>query len=228
MSGRASGEPRSEGRHPPRSADTGPVARSEVIGICASTGGPRALTSVLDRLPEDYGIPILVVQHMTPGFLAGLVSWLDGKMALPVRLARDGEPLAPGVWFAPDGAHLKLDITRRLVLDADKSVGNHRPSGDALLSSLARVAGAGAVAVVLTGMGRDGADGLAAVASAGGRTIAQDEESSSVYGMPRVAVERGAKTVLAPSAIGEELAALGRPRSRPARTGGSRQGDDKR
>jgi two-component system chemotaxis response regulator CheB len=186
-----------------------------VIGICASTGGPRALAEVLGRLPADYGIPILVVQHMTPGFTAGLVAWLDRELALPVRLASDGQQLAPGVWFAPDGAHLKLEITRRLRLDNDTTAGNHRPSGDALFSSLARVAGARAVAVVLTGMGCDGAEGLAAVAAAGGRTIAQDEQSSGVYGMPRVAAERGAKTVLAPAAIGDELARLDWMRPRP-------------
>lgn len=190
-------------------------SESEVIGICASTGGPRALADVLGRLPADFAIPILVVQHMTPGFLAGLVSWLQSELALPVGLAHDGQELQPGVWFAPDGAHLKLETTRRLALDTDTIVGNHRPSGDILLASLARVARARAVAVVLTGMGRDGAEGLAAVAEVGGRTIAQDEQSSGVYGMPRVAAERGARTVLAPAAIGDELAALDRIRTGP-------------
>jgi two-component system chemotaxis response regulator CheB len=125
-------------------------------------------------------------------------------------MASDGDRLAPGVWFAPDGAHLTLEITRRLALDTGTTDGKHRPSGDVLLRSLARVAGAAAVAVVLTGMGRDGADGLAAVAAAGGQTIAQDERSSIVYGMPRVAAERGAKMVLTLAAIGEELAAMDR------------------
>ncbi len=184
--------------------------RSEVIGICASTGGPRALLEVVGRLPADYRIPILVVQHMTPGFTAGLVDWLNSELALPVRLAHDDQKLAPGVWFAPDGAHLKLEPNRRLGLDTDTLVGNHSPSGDVLLSSIARVARTGAVAVVLTGMGRDGAEGLAAVAAGGGRTIAQDEQSSGVYGMPRAATELGATTVLAPMAIGDELAALER------------------
>lgn len=187
-----------------------PPSHGEVIGICASAGGPRALADVLGRLPGGFAIPILVVQHMTPGFLGQMVAWLDGNLALPVGLAGDGQQLAPGVWFAPDGTHLKLEATRRLRLDADPMPGNHRPSGDVLLSSLARVAGAQAVAVVLTGMGRDGADGLAAVAGAGGRTIAQDEHSSGVYGMPRAAAESGAKTVLSPTAIGDELVALER------------------
>jgi len=198
---RAAREPRAE-------RDYRSVARREkVIGICASTGGPQALTSVLERLPAEYAIPILVVQHMTPGFLAGMVQWLDQRLALPVRLARGGERLQPGVWFAPDGAHLELHCTRRLALDANTTVGNHRPSGDVLLASIARVAGAQAIAVVLSGIGRDGAKGLAAVAAAGGRTLAQDERSSAVYGMPRVAAQHGAK-LLTPAAIGEELAAI--------------------
>jgi two-component system chemotaxis response regulator CheB len=190
-------------------------AHGEVIGICASTGGPGALADVLGRLPADFAIPILVVQHMTPGFLGQMVTWMDKNLALPVGLADDGQQLAPGVWFAPDGTHLRLEATRRLRLDADSMPGKHRPSGDVLLSSLARVAGAQAVAVVLTGMGRDGADGLAAVAGAGGRTIAQDERSSGVYGMPRAAAESGAKKVLSPAAIGDELAALDRIGARP-------------
>jgi two-component system chemotaxis response regulator CheB len=208
MSKHSAGDPRAPARHLSRPGGSDAQARSEVIGICVSTGGPQALTDVLRRLPGGYSIPILVVQHMTPGFLAGLVDWLNKEVALPVRLAGDGDRLAPGVWFAPDGAHLKLERTRRLALDTGTTDGNHCPSGDVMLHSLARVAGAAAVAVVLTGMGRDGADGLVAVAAAGGRTIAQDEQSSIVYGMPRVAAESGAKMVLAPAAIGDQLAAL--------------------
>jgi two-component system chemotaxis response regulator CheB len=211
----APGEERTPDHHPLGSESPSISSRGEVIGICASAGGPGALADVIGRLPAGYRIPILVVQHMTPGFTSGLVAWLDKELALPVGEALDGQELAPGVWFAPDGAHLKLEPTRRLGLDTDTIAGNHRPSGDVLLASLARVAGAKAVAVVLTGMGRDGAEGLAAVAAAGGRTIAQDEQSSGVYGMPRVAAERGAKTVLAPAAIGDELAALDRIKATP-------------
>ncbi len=210
MSRPARGDLRAPDRHPPSSGRISGSPRSEVIGICASTGGPRALTEVVGRLPADYSIPILVVQHMTPGFISGLVAWLDRELALPVALASDGQQLAPGVWIAPDGAHLKLEATRRLRLDTDSAAGSHRPSGDVLLASLARVAGDRAVAVVLTGMGRDGAEGLAAVAAGGGRTIAQDEQSSGIYGMPRVAAERGAESVLAPAAIGDALEALDR------------------
>jgi two-component system chemotaxis response regulator CheB len=204
------GDQRRTERDPSSSGHPTVRPHSAVIGICASTGGPGALAEVLGRLPGGFSIPILVVQHMTPGFLGPMVAWLDGNLALPVGVAGDCQQLASGVWFAPDGTHLKLEATHRLRLDADTAAGSHRPSGDVLLSSLARVAGARAVAVVLTGMGRDGAEGLAAVGAAGGRTIAQDEHSSGIYGMPRAAAESGAKTVLSPAAIGDELAALDR------------------
>ena len=179
-----------------------------VIGICASTGGPPALETVLRRIPGDFPIPVLVIQHMTAGFTEGLVQWLDDQVPPPVALAREGQQLEPGIWFAPHGSHLVLDAGRRLAFDAGPPVRGHRPSGDVLLSSLATVARARAVAVVLTGMGRDGAAGLAAIAAAGGRTIAQDEASSAIYGMPRAAAELGAAQILSLPAIGDALAGL--------------------
>jgi two-component system chemotaxis response regulator CheB len=181
--------------------------RRAVIGICASTGGPGALLRVLHHLPADFELPVLVVQHLGDGFIDGLVRWLDGEVPLRVRIASDGDPIEPGIRLAPDGAHLKLGPSR-LELDRTTVCGAHRPSGDVLLSSLADSAGAGAVAVVLTGMGRDGAAGLAKVAAAGGRTIAQDESTSTIYGMPRAAAEVGARTILPLDAIGPELLAL--------------------
>jgi two-component system chemotaxis response regulator CheB len=166
------------------------------------------LETVLSRLPPDFPIPVLIVQHMTPGFIGGLVSWLDDQVAVSVALPRDGQDLAPGVWFAPDGSHLVLDARRRLAFDDRAPVRGHRPAGDVLLGSLAQLAGRGAVAVVLTGIGRDGCDGLAAVTAAGGQTLAQNEASCGVYGMPRVAAELGVGQILAPAAIGDRLAAL--------------------
>jgi two-component system, chemotaxis family, protein-glutamate methylesterase/glutaminase len=183
--------------------------RAEVIGICVSTGGPGALMHVLRDLPIDFELPVLVVQHMGDGFIDRLASWLDASVPLTVRVASDGEPLEPGVRLAPNGAHLRL-ASRRLELDRITVCGAHRPSGDVLLSSVARSVGAGAVAVVMTGMGRDGAAGLAEVAAAGGRTIAQDEASSAIYGMPRVAAELGARSILTLDAIGPALVAMSR------------------
>lgn len=191
-------------RQPPPPAAVG--RRAGVIGICASTGGPQALHALLAQLPSDFPIPLLVVQHIASGFLDGLVRWLNDSVAVPVGIAQQGAMLASGVTFAPNDSHLGLR-EGGLELDRDTVAGPHRPSGDLLLGSLA-ARGADAVAVVLTGMGRDGANGLAAVARAGGLTIAQDESSCAVYGMPRAAAERGAELRLAPADIGAALSRL--------------------
>lgn len=184
-----------------------PAPRGAVIGICASTGGPQALVTVLSGIPGSFPVPILVVQHISPGFTAGLAHWLDSAVPLPVRLAEDGSPLAAGVAIAPDGAHLVVR-GRRLALDRLSPAGLHRPSADVLLHSIAGSAGAAGVAVVLTGMGRDGAAGLGAVAQAGGLTIAQDEESSAVYGMPKEAAEQGVGLILPLAEIAGTLAGI--------------------
>jgi two-component system chemotaxis response regulator CheB len=165
------------------------------VGIGASTGGPGALRKVLGGLPADYPVPILVVQHIGAGFLAPLVSWLDSQIALPVAVARDGARIEPGVWLAPDGAHLTVTRSLRILLDRTDTDGLHCPSVDRLLESLAAELGAQTVAVVLTGMGSDGAHGVAAVTGAGGLALAQDEASAAVFGMPRAAGGQGARTL---------------------------------
>lgn len=183
--------------------------RFAAIGICASTGGPAALRSVLGALPASFPIPVLVVQHITKGFMRGLVDWLSHDLSVPVRLAVPGAPLEPGVAFAPDGAHLAVDAEQRLRYDRDGSLADyHCPAADVLFASMATTLGASAAAVVLTGMGSDGAEGMAAVGAAGGLTIAQDEGSSAIYGMPRAAFERGAELVLPVEQIGPALKAL--------------------
>jgi two-component system chemotaxis response regulator CheB len=182
--------------------------QGSVIGICASTGGPHALATLLAGIPAGFPIPILVVQHIAAGFSEGLARWLNATVPLPVRLAEDGAHAIPGVTLAPDGADLILRPDRTLALDRATPAGLHRPSGDALLRSIAACARGAGVAVVLTGMGRDGADGLAAVREAGGRTIAQDEETSAVYGMPYEAAKCGAVTILPIGKIAEALTAI--------------------
>jgi len=177
------------------------------VGIVASTGGPAALMALLAELPGDFPLPVLIVQHIAAGFAPGLARWLDGVVKVPVALAEHEVAAGPGVWLAPDDAHLRL-VGSMLSLDRQTVAGPFRPSGDILLKSLARAAGSGAVSVVLTGMGRDGAEGTASVRAAGGLTIAQDEASSVVYGMPQAAVDRGAELMLAPEAIGQALSAL--------------------
>jgi two-component system chemotaxis response regulator CheB len=170
--------------------------RGGVVGICASTGGPQALAAVLSAIPASYPLPILVVQHMAAGFTDGLARWLDGAVPLPVRLAEQGATATPGVTVAPDGAHLVFQPDGTLLLDRRSAAGLHRPSADALLTSIAASSRSAGIGVVLTGMGRDGAAGLEAIGEAGGLTIAQDEATSAVYGMPREAARRGAELVL--------------------------------
>jgi two-component system, chemotaxis family, protein-glutamate methylesterase/glutaminase len=182
--------------------------RAGAIVIGASTGGPAALLTVLSGLPADFPIPVLVVQHISAGFTTGLAGWLDDQLALPVAVARPGSSLAPGVWLAPEGAHLAIGAARRLAVDRRTPPGAHCPSVDVLMRSAARALGPGAVGVVLTGMGRDGADGIAAVRDAGGLTIAQDAGSSVVYGMPRAAADRGAELILPLAEIPSALLAL--------------------
>jgi two-component system chemotaxis response regulator CheB len=186
---------------------SGSSSRASIIAICASAGGPHALACVLAEIPAGFAIPILVVQHMAKGFTEGFVQWLHDQVPMPVRLARPG-PAAAGVWVAPEGAHLVVNGANRLALDEREHAGAHRPSGDVLLRSVATGAGASGVAVVLTGMGRDGAEGLGEVKRAGGLTIAQDEASSTVFGMPKAAAECGAALILGPAQIGQHLGAL--------------------
>ena len=181
---------------------------ASVIGICASTGGPQLLMYLLEALPAEFPIPVLIVQHIAAGFTDGLVRWLDQSVALPVRLATPGAMAMTGASLAPEGAHLMLAAGGRLRLDRLTDAGAHRPSGDVLLTSIADAAGSAGVAVVLSGMGRDGAIGAADVRRRGGLAIAQDEHSSAVFGMPKAATELGVDIVLPPAQIAACLLAL--------------------
>jgi two-component system, chemotaxis family, protein-glutamate methylesterase/glutaminase len=201
-------------RHP-RGGRQRPVARvdgstrpARAIGVCSSMGGPQALLELLGSLPGSFPLPILIAQHITNGFGDGLARWLDASVPLPVQVGRAGETVKRGVWLAPDDAHMLLDATGTIALRGGTPADFNVPSGDVLLASLASTLGRDAVAVVLTGMGRDGAEGTAAVRAAGGFTIAQDEASSVIYGMPRAAAERGVDKVLPLREIGDELCNL--------------------
>jgi len=173
--------------HPPHGS--GP--RYEMVAIASSTGGPQALLKILQGLPHEFQTPILIVQHIAEGFTQGLADWLTREGGRPVRLAVAGDRPPPGVvLLAPDGRHLLLNSDGHIAL-ADDAPREIRPSADRMLRSLAITLGDRAVAVILTGMGRDGADGLRAMRLAGAYTIAQDEASSIIFGMPRAAILLG-------------------------------------
>jgi two-component system chemotaxis response regulator CheB len=184
-------------RHPRglRERRAGPSKRAQrpdVVVIGASLGGPRALSAILRKLPARFSVPIAVVQHIADGFTAGLASWLDQECALKVAEGVDGEPLRPGrVVLAPSGRHLVIEGGRVRLWDGPQ-VDTFRPSVTPLFASAARHYGSRACGVLLTGMGRDGAEGLKAIHDEGGTTLVQDEATSAVFGMPRAAIELGA------------------------------------
>ncbi len=181
----------------------------QLVALGASTGGPRAIVEILRALPPGFHLPMLLVVHIGEPFGGAFADWLDGQSAHRVRIARDGETLeGPGVWLAAPGKHLLLQ-GRVLRLEHGPERFSCRPSVDVLFESVAASCGAAAAGVLLTGMGQDGARGLHAMRSAGAATIAQDEESSVVYGMPREAALLGAAQRILPlSQIGAALAGL--------------------
>jgi two-component system, chemotaxis family, protein-glutamate methylesterase/glutaminase len=183
---------------------------AQVVAIAASTGGPAALHRILTALPEDFPVPILAVQHMSRGFAAGFADWLDLASPLRVKLATPGEALRAGtVYLGVDDHHLGVSPARRIHLSTVPAVGGFRPSGTVLFESVAAAFGRSALAVILTGMGRDGVDGLRAIRKAGGRTIAESEATAIVYGMPAAAVNAGlADFVLPLDDVGAAMKAM--------------------
>jgi len=171
-----------------------------VVAIGASTGGTLAIEAVLTRLPADAP-PIVIVQHMPPGFTRAFAERLDRVCAMRVREAAGGEALEHGsAWVAPGGRHLSVGASGaglQTVLRQGPPVHHQRPAVDVLFHSMARLDGVGRVGVLLTGMGADGADGLLALRRSGAETIAQDEASCVVFGMPREAITRDAATHVA-------------------------------
>lgn len=192
---------------------TGPIARRtlRLVAIGASTGGPGAIVEILRTLPANFRLPVLLVMHINEPFGTAFAEWLDGQVAMDVRYARDGELLADitgCVAMAPPDWHLVVR-NERLHLTKDAERNFCRPSVDILFESLAREQGAVTAACLLTGMGRDGAGGLLDIRHAGGLTIAQDEATCVVYGMPREAIIIGAaERVLPLDEIGPAVAAL--------------------
>jgi two-component system, chemotaxis family, protein-glutamate methylesterase/glutaminase len=177
-----------------------------VLAVGASTGGPGAVLTLLNALPSGYSLPVLLVIHISTSFSTALAEWLAAQTGRNVRFATDNEPLpARGVVLAPPGRHLELDGHRLRVSDAPERH-SCKPSVDVLFESVARSAGAGAIGCLLTGMGKDGAKGLLDIRNAGGLTVAQDEKSSVVWGMPGEAVKiAAAQHVFALDEIGPFL-----------------------
>ena len=173
-----------------------PVANDiQVVAIGISTGGPNALREVFANISAKLPVPVLVVQHMPAGFTQEFAKSLDRLCPLEVKEAAEGDLLAPGrVLVAPGHSHLELErkpLATIVRLSQEPPVNGHRPSADVLFSSVAKCYGPHALAVIMTGMGRDGAREIGTIYNLGGTTVAQDEQSSVVFGMPRVAIENG-------------------------------------
>ena len=169
------------------------------VAIGASTGGPPALQTLLAGLPRPFPLPLLIVQHIAAGFLPGLVDWLTKATGLPVHIATGGDRPLPGhAYLAPDGVHMGLSSTGRILLSRTEPENGLRPAVSYLFRSVADRCGAGCMGVLLTGMGKDGAGELKLMCDRGAVTIAQDEETSVVHGMPGEAIRLGGATHVLP------------------------------
>jgi two-component system chemotaxis response regulator CheB len=183
-----------------------------MIGVGGSTGAPGVIAEILSGIPAGATAPILIVQHMAPGFVEGFARWLSNSTRFPVTVGAAGVPVQPGrAYLCPDDRHMGVDAAGRIVLSESAPEEGFRPSANFLFRSISQSFGRAAMGVLLTGMGRDGATGLLAVRQAGGVTVAQDEASCVVHGMPREAVALGAaQHVLPPNEIARMIAGISR------------------
>lgn len=197
------------GTHPPAQTPQRP-RRAGLVVIGASTGGPGILKSLLADLPESFPAPIAVVQHMSNGFIQSFAEWLDQACRLKIQVARSGENMQPGhVYIAPDGHHLEVRSGGRIVLSADAPENLQRPAIARLFRSAAESYGAKTVGILLSGMGADGAEELRLLKTLGALTLVQDEKSSIVFGMPKVAIDLGAASqVLSPAEMSKLLSKM--------------------
>lgn len=197
---------RPSGSFPPVPEAPQPFAPSAlgVICVASSTGGPQVVQKMLSSLPADFPVPIAIVQHINAAFADSLLGWLSESSKLKVKQAKEGDLLTPGtVLLAPPDAHLMISGRGRVSVAGGIPRDGHLPSASTLLESAAKVYARRAVGVILTGMGTDGVEGLAAIRQAGGKTLAQNQESSVVFGMPGAAVARG---IVDHQVHGDELA----------------------
>lgn len=187
-----------------------PLERFDIVAIAASAGGPPALARLLADLPGTPRVPFVAVQHNSKGWMPALATWLQTTSGRAVKVAAEGEALRPGTFYlAPDDVHLGVDASGHARFGRDGPIGGFRPSATFLFDSVAKSYGPHALAVILTGMGSDGTAGLRGMHDRGARVIAQDEESSVVFGMPGAAVAAGVcDEVLPLSAIAARVAEL--------------------
>lgn len=203
----------------PRPAKMGLTCESaqvRIVAIGASTGGPPVIETILAALPKDFPVPLLVVQHIAVGFVRGFVEWLAQSSELPIHLASHGELMLPGhVYVAPDECQMKVERGGKIALTKDEPENGLRPSVSYLFRSVAEVYGCDAVAGLLTGMGRDGAEELRLLKERGAVTFAQDKDSSVVHGMPGEAIKLDAAMfVLPPDKIAAVLTNLANHRGK--------------
>ena len=182
------------------SENKSPEGKIQIVGIGASTGGPPVLQAVLAGLPKDFPAPLLIVQHIAPGFLPGLVEWLNQTTAWQVHVASHGIDPRPGhAYLAPDDFHLGMSSAGKILLAREAAENGLRPAVSYLFRSLSDVYGPNVVGVLLTGMGKDGAAELKLMRDRGASTIAQDRETSIVHGMPGEAIALGAAEHILPA-----------------------------
>jgi two-component system chemotaxis response regulator CheB len=191
----------------PAPHEEAPAAYSRVFAIASSLGGPQALAQLLAQLSADFPCPILVSQHISVGFAGGMADWLAGLCKVRVRLAQEGELIVPGVvYISPAETNLAVASSRRITLQEQLPAAVYHPSCNALLNTVAEVYGCRSIGIILTGMGKDGAQGIANIRKAGGTTLAQDEASSVIFGMNKMAIDSGSvQKVLSVDAIAREM-----------------------
>ncbi len=184
--------------------------KPKIVAIGASTGGPQVINELFAQLPSDFPVPVICVQHICLGFLQGFIDWLATSCRLPIQIAQPRDTPKPGtIYFPPEQQHLELDDKGRFICSNSPPLDGHRPSVTVTFKSVAKFYGRATVGILLTGMGRDGAEGMQYIAQAGGLTIAQDEATSVIFGMPKEAIDLGAaKLVLPIQAIAPRLLEL--------------------
>ncbi len=187
------------------------LKKIRLIAFGASTGGPQTLKTILSGISENYPLPIVIVQHITEGFIESMVNWLNEKCSIKLKIGEDNEEIKPGVvYFAPDDRHMTVTEQFKIRLNDSPPIHSCKPSVSKLFESINLNITPDVVGILLTGMGKDGAEELKRMKDKGAITIAQDEESSIVYGMPKEAVKlRGATYVFNPNKIVEYLNKIG-------------------